>query len=165
VPAGRVFQPPIPVCLVGDVRRALQTGPCCAAARPRVTTRLPAFCARGAGASGAVTYTRTGAGSVLAYASGCIRHGVVGELNQYTIRYSIGSNLLLPLPRRRAGWEWGCRSAGPSSMPMVAGCGQMQMNPDDDARARALKAGIICYLRKPVDEDRLKRCLRAALNS
>jgi FixJ family two-component response regulator len=37
--------------------------------------------------------------------------------------------------------------------------------PDDDARARALKAGIICYLRKPVDEERLKRCLRAALHS
>jgi FixJ family two-component response regulator len=35
--------------------------------------------------------------------------------------------------------------------------------PDDDARARALKAGIICYLRKPIDEERLKRCLRAAL--
>jgi len=37
--------------------------------------------------------------------------------------------------------------------------------PDDDARSRALKAGIICYLRKPVDEERLKRCLRAALGS
>lgn len=37
--------------------------------------------------------------------------------------------------------------------------------PDDDARARALKAGITCYLRKPVDEERLKRCLRAALHS
>jgi FixJ family two-component response regulator len=37
--------------------------------------------------------------------------------------------------------------------------------PDDDARARALKAGIICYLRKPIDEERLKRCLRAALHS
>jgi FixJ family two-component response regulator len=36
--------------------------------------------------------------------------------------------------------------------------------PDDDARTRALKAGIICYLRKPIDEERLKRCLRAALH-
>jgi FixJ family two-component response regulator len=35
--------------------------------------------------------------------------------------------------------------------------------PDDGARARALKAGIICYLRKPIDEERLKRCLHAAL--
>src|ERR1700752_485022 len=31
-------------------------------------------------------------------------------------------------------------------------------SPDDDARARALKAGIIGYLRKPIDEERLKRC-------
>jgi FixJ family two-component response regulator len=35
--------------------------------------------------------------------------------------------------------------------------------PDDGARARALKEGIICYLRKPVDDELLKRCLRAAL--
>jgi FixJ family two-component response regulator len=37
--------------------------------------------------------------------------------------------------------------------------------PDDEARARALREGVICYLRKPVDDERLKRCLRAALNS
>ena len=37
--------------------------------------------------------------------------------------------------------------------------------PDDDARACVLKEGITCYLRKPVDEERLKRCLRAALRS
>ena len=37
--------------------------------------------------------------------------------------------------------------------------------PDEDARARALKAGVICYLRKPVDEEQLKRCLRTALRS
>jgi FixJ family two-component response regulator len=37
--------------------------------------------------------------------------------------------------------------------------------PDDDARARALQAGIICYLRKPIDEEQLKRCLRTALRS
>ena len=36
---------------------------------------------------------------------------------------------------------------------------------DDETRARALKAGIICYLRKPIDEERLKQCLRAALDS
>jgi FixJ family two-component response regulator len=36
--------------------------------------------------------------------------------------------------------------------------------PDDDARSRALKEGVICYLRKP-DEEQLKRCLRAALRS
>ena len=37
--------------------------------------------------------------------------------------------------------------------------------PEDDARSRALKEGVICYLRKPVDEEQLKRCLRAALRS
>jgi FixJ family two-component response regulator len=37
--------------------------------------------------------------------------------------------------------------------------------PDDGARSRALKEGVICYLRKPVDEEQLKRCLRAALPS
>jgi CheY-like chemotaxis protein len=37
--------------------------------------------------------------------------------------------------------------------------------PDDEARALALKDGVICYLRKPIDEEQLKRCLRAALSS
>ena len=37
--------------------------------------------------------------------------------------------------------------------------------PDDDVRARALKDGVVCYLRKPVDEEHLMRCLRAALHS
>jgi FixJ family two-component response regulator len=37
--------------------------------------------------------------------------------------------------------------------------------PDDDARSRALKDGVICYLRKPVDEEQLKRCLHTALRS
>ena len=36
---------------------------------------------------------------------------------------------------------------------------------DDDVRARALNDGVVCYLRKPVDEKHLMRCLRAALNS
>src|SRR5271163_2048741 len=35
--------------------------------------------------------------------------------------------------------------------------------PDDDVRARALNDGVVCYLRKPVDEKHLIRCLRAAL--
>jgi FixJ family two-component response regulator len=35
--------------------------------------------------------------------------------------------------------------------------------PDDGERARALNDGVICYLRKPVDERDLIRCLRAAL--
>jgi FixJ family two-component response regulator len=35
--------------------------------------------------------------------------------------------------------------------------------PDDNVLARALKDGVVCYLRKPVDEARLMRCLRAAL--
>ena len=37
--------------------------------------------------------------------------------------------------------------------------------PDDDVRARALNDGVVCYLRKPVDEENLLRCLRAALHS
>jgi FixJ family two-component response regulator len=36
---------------------------------------------------------------------------------------------------------------------------------DDDAASRALEDGVTCYLRKPVDEQRLKRCLHAALTS
>ena len=35
--------------------------------------------------------------------------------------------------------------------------------PDDDVRARALNDGVVCYLRKPVDQEDLVRCLRAAL--
>jgi FixJ family two-component response regulator len=35
--------------------------------------------------------------------------------------------------------------------------------PSDVDRARALNDGVICYLRKPVDEQDLSRCLRAAL--
>jgi FixJ family two-component response regulator len=34
---------------------------------------------------------------------------------------------------------------------------------DDDVAARALNDGVVCYLRKPVDETDLKRCLVAAL--
>jgi FixJ family two-component response regulator len=37
--------------------------------------------------------------------------------------------------------------------------------PDDDVRARALSDGVVCYLRKPVDEKHLTQCLRAALHS
>jgi FixJ family two-component response regulator len=37
--------------------------------------------------------------------------------------------------------------------------------PDDVDRARALNDGVVCYLRKPVDEQHLIRCLRAALDS
>ena len=37
--------------------------------------------------------------------------------------------------------------------------------PNDVDRARALKDGVVCYLRKPVDENRLIGCLRAALRS
>ena len=35
---------------------------------------------------------------------------------------------------------------------------------DDDVESRAMKDGVICYLRKPVDENHLKRCLLAALS-
>ena len=37
--------------------------------------------------------------------------------------------------------------------------------PDEDVRARALKDGVVCYLRKPVDQEHLLRCVRAALHS
>jgi FixJ family two-component response regulator len=37
--------------------------------------------------------------------------------------------------------------------------------PDDVDRARALNGGVVGYLRKPVDEQHLIRCLRAALQS
>jgi FixJ family two-component response regulator len=36
---------------------------------------------------------------------------------------------------------------------------------DDDVRAGALNDGVVCYLRKPIDEKDLVRCLRAALHS
>jgi FixJ family two-component response regulator len=35
---------------------------------------------------------------------------------------------------------------------------------DDDVRARALNDGVVCHLRKPVDEKHLMRSLRAALH-
>jgi FixJ family two-component response regulator len=37
--------------------------------------------------------------------------------------------------------------------------------PNDVDRARALNDGVVCYLRKPIDEQHLMRCLRAALTS
>jgi len=37
--------------------------------------------------------------------------------------------------------------------------------PNDADRDRALKDGVVCYLRKPVDDRHLMRCLRAALQS
>ena len=37
--------------------------------------------------------------------------------------------------------------------------------PNDNDRARALEDGVVCYLRKPVDEQHLIRCLRTALTS
>ena len=37
--------------------------------------------------------------------------------------------------------------------------------PNDIDRARALNDGVVCYLRKPVDEQNFIRCLRAALTS
>jgi FixJ family two-component response regulator len=35
--------------------------------------------------------------------------------------------------------------------------------PSDVDRARALNQGVVCYLGKPVDDENLSRCLRAAL--
>jgi len=37
--------------------------------------------------------------------------------------------------------------------------------PNDVDRARALSDGVVCYLRKPVDEQYLKRCLGAVFAS
>ncbi len=37
--------------------------------------------------------------------------------------------------------------------------------PNDIDRTRALDDGVVCYLRKPVDDEHLVRCLRAALGS
>jgi FixJ family two-component response regulator len=37
--------------------------------------------------------------------------------------------------------------------------------PNDVDRIRALNDGVVCYLRKPVNEQHLKRCLHAALTS
>jgi FixJ family two-component response regulator len=37
--------------------------------------------------------------------------------------------------------------------------------PDEVARRRAMKDGVVCYLCKPVDDDHLQRCLRSALES
>jgi FixJ family two-component response regulator len=37
--------------------------------------------------------------------------------------------------------------------------------PNDADRIRALNDGVICYLRKPVNEEDLKRCLRAAIGT
>jgi FixJ family two-component response regulator len=38
-------------------------------------------------------------------------------------------------------------------------------HPNDVDRARVLKDGVICYLRKPPDDRHLARCLDAALHS
>ena len=37
-------------------------------------------------------------------------------------------------------------------------------HPNDADRASALNDGVVCYLRKPVDEQHLMRCLRTALS-
>ncbi len=37
--------------------------------------------------------------------------------------------------------------------------------PNETARNRALKDGVVCYLSKPVDDEHLERCLRSALES
>ncbi len=37
--------------------------------------------------------------------------------------------------------------------------------PNEVARKRALKGGVVCYLCKPVDDEHLERCLRSALQS
>jgi FixJ family two-component response regulator len=41
----------------------------------------------------------------------------------------------------------------------------MTAYPNDVDRARALSEGVVCYLRKPIDERDLVQCLRAALST
>jgi FixJ family two-component response regulator len=41
----------------------------------------------------------------------------------------------------------------------------MTAYPNDIDRARTLNDGVVCYLRKPIDERDLIRCLHAALHS
>jgi FixJ family two-component response regulator len=41
----------------------------------------------------------------------------------------------------------------------------MTSYPDADVEARALSEGVVCYLRKPFDEQHLIRCVRTALES
>ena len=38
-------------------------------------------------------------------------------------------------------------------------------HPDDAVRTRALKDGVVCYLRKPVDDGHLVHCLHSALEA
>ncbi len=35
--------------------------------------------------------------------------------------------------------------------------------PDESARTRALKDGVVCYLSKPVDDEHLERCLHSVV--
>jgi FixJ family two-component response regulator len=37
--------------------------------------------------------------------------------------------------------------------------------PNDNDRARALNDGVVCYLRKPINDEHLIQCLRSALPS
>jgi FixJ family two-component response regulator len=37
--------------------------------------------------------------------------------------------------------------------------------PNDVDRTRALDDGVVCYLRKPIDDEHLMRCLREAMGS
>ena len=37
--------------------------------------------------------------------------------------------------------------------------------PDEITRKRALKDGVVCYLSKPVDDERLETCLRSVIET
>jgi FixJ family two-component response regulator len=37
--------------------------------------------------------------------------------------------------------------------------------PEESARSRALKDGVVCYLCKPVDDEHLERCISSALKA
>src|SRR3954467_4828175 len=47
------------------------------------------------------------------------------------------------------------------AIPTILVTGQ----PDNGERARALNDGVVCYLGKPINEERLVRCLHLALQS
>ena len=52
-------------------------------------------------------------------------------------------------------------SAGRRAIPTIL----VTAYPNDADRDRVLNDGVVCYLRKPVDEQHLMRCVRTALTS
>lgn len=60
-----------------------------------------------------------------------------------------------------SGFElYGVLSAAGTAIPTIL----ITAYPDDDVRASALKAGVLCYLSKPFDHNELLACIRSALS-